>query len=115
MRQFCLTQCLYDWDWVRLDDRDHLVTTGEAVLCINHLHDSTSGRYQPVQLYSDQTDHLQLEGSYKCINHLDELTHSYCVAAVGNWVSILSSLCEQLAFQPAVHICEDLQKLLCHS
>ena len=56
------------------------MTTGEAVLCVNHLHDSTSGRYQPVQLYSDQTDHLQLEGSYKCINHLDELTHSYCVA-----------------------------------
>ena len=58
-------QCLYDWDWVRLDDRDHVVTTG---------------RYQPVQLYSQQTDHLQLEGSYKCINHLDELTHAFSVA-----------------------------------
>jgi len=57
-------ECLYSWDWARLGDRDHLVTTG---------------RYQPVQLYRHQGDSLQLEATYKCINQLDELSHAYSV------------------------------------
>ena len=58
-------ECLYDWCWARLGERDHVVTTG---------------RYQPVHLYSQRPVSLQLEGSYKCINRLDELSHAFSLA-----------------------------------
>lgn len=44
----------------------------------------TTGRYQPVQLYtchtSDNLLDIQLESTYKCINQLDELSHAFSVA-----------------------------------
>ena len=57
-------ECLYCWCWAVLGDRDHLLTTG---------------RYQPVHLYRHHLDTLHLEGTYKCINHLDELSHAFSV------------------------------------
>jgi len=63
-------ECLYSWFWSSgLSSTSMLVTTG---------------RYQPVQLYtchtSDNLLDIQLESTYKCINQLDELSHAFSVA-----------------------------------
>jgi len=66
-------ECLYSWLWSRGP-----CSTSPSLLV-------TTGRYQPVQLYSCQTvDNypltIQLESTYKCINQLDELSHAFSVA-----------------------------------
>ena len=55
-------ECLYDWQWCK--DSDNIVTTG---------------RYQPVHLNKVEDEQIHIAGTYKCINHLDELTHAYSV------------------------------------
>ena len=56
-------ECLYSWEWGG---------GGDCIL--------TTGRYQPVHLYRvPDTGGLQLEDTYKCINHLDELAHAHSV------------------------------------
>jgi len=57
-------ECLYDWQMI---GADHIVTTG---------------RYQPVHLYKISDNKIDLQSTYKCINHLDELSHAYSVALV---------------------------------
>jgi len=65
-------ECLYDWQWV-----NHPTLSNCSLMV-------TTGRYQPVHLYKYQDDTGQLEvelaGTYKCINNLDELSHSFSVA-----------------------------------
>ena len=59
-------ECLYDWQWCekREDTNDFIVTTG---------------RYQPVHLNRVGDEDIHIAGTYKCINHLDELAHAYSV------------------------------------
>ena len=58
-------ECLYDWQWCGdRGDNDLIVTTG---------------RYQPVHLNKVDDEDIHIAGTYKCINHLDELTHAYSV------------------------------------
>ena len=63
-------ECLYSWFWSS-------GTYSSSMLV-------TTGRYQPVQLYtchnSDNLLDIQLESTYKCINQLDELSHAFSVA-----------------------------------
>jgi len=63
-------ECLYSWQW-----RNGPSCTSFVV---------TTGRYQPVQLYSCQTNNTQpaihLASTYKCINQLDELSHAFSVS-----------------------------------
>lgn len=66
-------ECLYSWVWTRGP-----TTTSPTMLV-------TTGRYQPVQLYTCQNNtnnslDIQIESTYKCINQLDELSHAFSVA-----------------------------------
>jgi len=59
-------ECLYDWQMV---GGDHIVTTG---------------RYQPVHLYKISDNKVEMQSTYKCINHLDELSHAFSVSQVSD-------------------------------
>ena len=66
-------ECLYSWLW----SSGFSSTSSPNTLV-------TTGRYQPVQLYTcnNYTDNLldiQLESTYKCINQLDELSHAFSI------------------------------------
>ena len=58
-------ECLYDWQCCDVSDNNMVVTTG---------------RYQPVHLYKVQDSEVKVESTYKCINHLDELSHAFSVS-----------------------------------
>ena len=58
-------ECLYDWQWCGDRESGYMIVT--------------TGRYQPVHLYRVEEQNIHIEGTYKCINHLDELSHAYSV------------------------------------
>ena len=58
-------ECLYDWQWCGDRQEDELIVT--------------TGRYQPVHLHRVGDEDIRIAGTYKCINHLDELAHAYSV------------------------------------
>merc|ERR1712243_273027 len=60
------TECLYDWQFV---GGDHIVTTE---------------RYQPVHLYKIGDNKVEMQSTYKCLNHLDELSHAFSVSQVSD-------------------------------
>jgi len=78
-------ECLYSWTW-----SSGSYSTASSILV-------TTGRYQPVQLYSCQTTEnnlveTRLESTYKCINQLDELSHSFSVALDKTGTSLFCGL-----------------------
>jgi len=54
----------------------------------------STGRYQPVHLWSGNTG--QLQASYKCFNHLDEITHAFSLALDPSGEKFIAGLKNQI-------------------
>jgi len=70
-------ECLYDWQCCDVDNSNMVVTTG---------------RYQPVHLYKVHDNDISVESTYKCINHLDELSHAFSVSIDRDRSSVICGL-----------------------
>ena len=54
----------------------------------------STGRYQPIHLWDP--DHGELVATYKCFNHLDEITHSFSLCIISSGGKFLTGLKNQV-------------------